>query len=364
MSQKKVLILGLVALVLVGGAYLTSSNRRPKNPSLVGTQVLPNLDLTEVARLELGSGAEKMVLASAPTGWVVESLHNYPADVVKIRENLLRLQELKVGHVASDMQLQSPTLLDLHDSAGKSLATLLLGEKHMRQASAEMAQFGGGSYADGRYVSSGASGKVVLVGDALDSFDGQITSWVDTRIAEVPAAEVVAIELRQGEETLKLSKVEGAWTLAGLSEAEEFNTSQGYGVESALSYLNFTTLADPTLDEAAMGMTTGAVFSVSLKSGETYTAHLGATVPEGEERYLKLSASFKATGTNEVENATFTQKVADFNAKNEAWNYLISAHSAGNMLKQRADLVTPKAEPEEEAEEQPAADLNTTEEEK
>jgi len=349
MTTKKLATLTAVAAVLAGLAYLSTTTKKVKAPSLVGKAVLTNFDLSEVAKIEAGSsGGSKLILESTDAGWVIKSLFGYPADIAKIRENLLKLKDLKVGHVATGKKLESPALIDLQNAAGKSLAALRLGDKHMRQPSGEMAQFGGGGFADGRYVSAAGSDAVVLVKEALEPFDGDPKSWTDTQIASVPSADITAVELSSGGKTAMLSKKDGAWTLDGLGAKEEFDTSKSYGVESALNYLNFNNVADPSLTDEQLGMTTGAVFTATLKSGEAYTAKIGGVAAPGTDRYFKLSATFKPAGTNATENAALAKKVEAFNAKVGKWTYVIPTYNAENMTRTRADLIKPKEEPKEE----------------
>ena len=172
MTNKKLIILTAVAAVLVALAYLSSSSRKMKAPSIVGKPVVKKFDISAVARIEAGPAAKKLVLASTDAGWVIESLYGYPADITKIRENLLarRSQGRPCGF---RQETDDPILIDLQNADGKSLATLRLGDKHMRQPTGEMAQFGGGGYPDGRYVAADGSDTVVLVRIA-DAFDGDV----------------------------------------------------------------------------------------------------------------------------------------------------------------------------------------------
>ena len=348
MTNKKLIILTAVAAVLVALAYLSSSSKKMKAPSLVGKPVVKKFDMSAVARIEAGPAAKKLVLASTDAGWVIESLYGYPADITKIRENLLKLVDLKAGHVASGKKLDDPILVDLQNAEGKSLATLRLGDKHMRQPTGEMAQFGGGGYPDGRYVAADGSDTVVLVKDSLDAFDGDVKSWTDTQIASVPSADVTAAEMTRDGKTVKLVKKDGTWTLDGFGAKEELDTSKTYSVESALSYLNFNAVVDPALTDEQLGLTTGAVFTVALKNGERYTAKIGGVAEGGTDRYIRLNAAFTPVGTNETENAELTKKVDAFNAKSGKWAYAISSYNAENMTKGRADFVKPKEEPKDE----------------
>lgn len=356
MTNKKLVTLTAAAAVLVALAYFSSSSRKVKTPSQVGKAVLPKLDLSEIASIETGlPDSPKLVLASTDTGWVIRSLYDYPADIAKIRANLLALKDLKVGHVASGKKLEAPVLVDLQNAAGKSLAALRLGEKHMRQPTGEMAQFGGGSYPSGRYVAAAGSDTVMLVKETLDAFDGDPKSWTETQISAIQSSDVTAIELTGPDGTLKLDKQDGQWTLQGLGEKEEFDTSKSYSLESALSYLNFNTILDPALSEEALGMTTGAVYKVFLKNGDSYAAKIGNAM-DGSDKALRISAAFTPVGTNETENAEINKKVEEFNAKVSKWTYAISSYSADNMTKKRSDLVKAKEEPK--AEEPKQADDN------
>lgn len=351
MTNKKLVSLTAVAAVLASLAYLSTTSKKVKTPSLVGKPVLSGFDLSDVAKVEAGlTDGKKLVLDSSDSGWVITSLFGYPADIAKIRENLLKLKDLKIGHVAAGKKLTSPTLVDLQNAAGKSLASLRLGDKHMRQPSGEMEQFGGGGFPDGRYVSAAGADTVFLVKETLEAFDGDPKNWTDTQIASVQSADITAIELTGNGQTVKLAKKEGAWTLDGLTAKEEFDTSKSYSVESALSYLNFNTVADPALTDAQFGFATGSVYTVTLKNGEHYTARIGNTAGAGTDRYFKISGAFSPVGTNTAENAELAKKIETFNAKTGKWTYVIPSYNAENMTKKRADLVKPKEEPKKEEE--------------
>ena len=356
MTTHKLISLTAVAAVLAGLAYYSNVSRKVKTPTHSGKPVLAGFDLSEISKIEAGlSGGKKLALESSDTGWIIKSLFGYPADITKIRENLLALKDLKIGHVATGKKLGSAALVDLQSAAGKSLATLRLGEKHLRQPSGEMERMGGGGgFPDGRYVSAAGADTVFLVKETLDAFDGDPKSWADTQVVSLPAADLTAIELASQGQTSKLTKKDGAWTLEGLTDKEELDTSKSYGVEAALSSLNFSTVADPALNDDQLGMTTGAVYTVTLKNGERYTAKIGNAVEAGTDRTFKITGSFTPAGTNATENAALAKKIEAFNAKAGKWTYVIPSYSAENMTKSRADLVKPKEDPKKDEEPAPA----------
>ena len=331
MTTKNLAILGAAAVVLGGAAWYCNSGRAVRAPSIVGEKILPSFDVADVARIEIG-GAKKVQLVADDKGWKLQSLYGYPADVTK---------ELKVGQVANGKKLASPATVDIQNAAGKSLAALPLGETHTSKPKGQAAMYGGGGYPDGRYVEY--KGKTVLVKETLDAFDGDPKKWVDTRIASVSASDVQSVVFEQGKEKVSLTRKDSTWTLAGLGPKEELDTSKTYSLDSALSYLDFTDIADPKKSDADLGFTTGCVYSVTLKNGESYTAKVGGK--NGSDRWVRLSATFKAVGTNATENAASEKKVKEFNDKVARWTYAVSSYSADNMSKKRADLVKAKEEP-------------------
>ena len=229
MTNKNLVVLAGAAIVLAGAAYVLNRDARPAAPKLVGKDVVAAFDPSAVASIEIGS----LKLAASDDGWKIASFQDYPADKAKIIENLLKLQELKVGQVAHGRDLKDPLTVALKDASGKDLATLALGEKRMRKGANPM--YGG--YPDGRYVKFGDA--VVLVNDALDAFDGDPKRWCDTQIVETP-------------------------------------------------YVNFTGLAEAGLSEDELGFATGTVCRVTVKGDTNRVATVGGTVKSGTDRYLKL----------------------------------------------------------------------------
>ena len=340
MTNKNLVILAAAAAVLGGAAYFCNSGRKIKSSNINGKPVLEKFDASAVAKIEVG-GSKKLTLAASDNGWVIDSLFGYPADVTKIRENILKLSDLKVGQNARGRKIENGTKVDLKDAKGAVLASVTLGEQHMSKPRGQTAQFGGGGYPDGRYMKFGDG--VVLVKDALEAFDGDPKKWCEGRICSVPSADVKAVSYTKDGKTVNLTRKDSSWSLEGLGEKEELDTSKTYSLDSALSYLDFNNVADPKKPEAEFGFATGSVYTVSLKNGQSYTAKVGAA--SGADRFFKVSAAFSPVGTNATENATLEKAVKDFNAKTGKWTYLISSYSADSMSKSRKDLVKAKEEP-------------------
>ena len=339
MKDKKIIVLASAAVVLGTVAYFATSARKVKTPQLNGRNVLAPFNVADVAKIEIG-GEKKLVLAAGESGWTVESCHGYPADVAKIRKNVVKLGELKVGQVANGRKTASSVKVQLNGSDGGTLAALELGEMHMSKPRGQAEQFGGGGYPDGRYVKFGEH--TVLVKDPLDAFDGDFKKWIDTGICRVASADVTAVKYSKGGESVELERKGQDWSLKGLKADEELDASKTYSLDSALSYLDLDDIADPKLTDAELGLATGSVCTVSLKDGSVYTAKIGNA--SGSGRYFRISAAFEPVGTNAAENAAIAKKVDEFNGRAAKWTYLISSYAADSMSKSRADLVKAKEE--------------------
>lgn len=236
MKTKNLVLLAGTALVLgVAAVFTGRSGRIASGSSLNGTKVLPKLSVADVARIEIG-GSKKLTLSAGEKGWTIDAWFGYPADVTKIRENLLKLADLKVGQIAKGTVSKAETPVELKGADGKSLGTLKLGDQHFSKPRGQMAMFGGGGYPDGRYLTF--DNQVVLVNDALDAFDGDPAKWCDQQLCETP-------------------------------------------------YIRFNTVVDPKL-EGACGFATGVVCKVTYKGNTNAVGKVGGTVKNGTDRYFRI----------------------------------------------------------------------------
>lgn len=221
MTTKNLVVLTLAACALGGAAWMVTHSSRVGAPRLNGTKILPAFDVSSVQSLAIG---DKIKIAASTNGWCIESFQNYPADHGKIVENLLKLQDLKVGQVVRGKTLSEVTEITVRDGAGGELAKLSLGPRHEK--------WGHGRYAKYR-------DQTVLVSETLDDFGTDPKRWCETKIVDTP-------------------------------------------------YISFADLADPALTEAELGFATGVVASVTIDGVTNRVATIGNTVKGSSNRYLKL----------------------------------------------------------------------------
>lgn len=228
MTNKNLIVMGGVAAVLAIAGYLVGGRSAAKTPRLNGLRLADAFDIEKVAAVEIGPSAagQSVKLAAGDAGWVVSTYQDYPADRKRIVENLLRLQEAKVGQVIRGKKIEAADRMPvaIRDAAGVELGSFVLGARHEKWGFGRYAQF---------------KGETVLVGDTLDAFAADPKSWCDTKIVDEP-------------------------------------------------YISFRDLAAPTLKEEELGLATGVVAKVTIGGDTNRTVTVGNKLPGGSERYLKI----------------------------------------------------------------------------
>ena len=333
MKPSKLIQLVIVAAVLVALAFGTRRHSNP--PSILGKKLLPNLALASVGRVEIARSGAPLVIVREDESWAITNLFGYPADVTKLQTALLKLTELKIGDVARGMNIDTnATLVDLQGASGRPLATLRLGS---RPAATEPRP--GVRPPLGRYVSVAGDPQVYLVKEELSEFDGEPRDWANSQLLSLTSADIQAITLTNPTgAVLSLLREGNALQLQGLTTNEEFDTGKSYSVESALSYLSFTGVADPKLDDAKTGLAAPGIYRMKMKNGDLYTARVGSASINGD-RYLRLEAALAPPGTNATAQAEQTTRQAEMDQKFGKWTYLVSASTAESLTLSRAELV-------------------------
>jgi hypothetical protein len=395
MKGKNLVVLLVVAAALIALAVLTSKEKPTQAAAAVGKKVLPDLAVNEIERIVSVSGGATVTVARTETGWVLPAKFGYPADFKKVRDAVLKVQDLKVGQLVrlndalrAKLKMKpvgdkdGGTRLDLLGKQGRVVASLLLGATHERAADEASGPTRYGGYPDGRYLSPDGGATVYLVAETLNELVGEQKEWLDTEIVSVNAGDLREIVVTgEGRAELRLARKDGdsKFELANVPEGKELDTSKTYSVESALSYLRFNDIADPASTNAAAGMAKPVTFQAETKKGEVYTARVGQSPAGGSDRYLRIEVALKPAAPppapaadekkddeaakkqeeerkkQEKERRDLEEKVAALNKKFQGWTYLISSYSAESLTKTQDSLLKEKEKPKPATNALPAA---------
>jgi len=365
MKRKHFLILVIVAVVLAlaGMAYqLRQSTSWSSAKS--GREMFPNLPVNDVTKIQIQTGSDKLTLQRQSSGWQVVERGGYPADFTKIRDLIRSLWELKA---VREMQVgtaqfgrlkilppgkggNSGTQIDLLDSNGKSLGTLILGKK--QEQSDESA-----AGSAGRFVFNPAHpDRVYVVSDSFDSADPLVIGqWLDKAFVSAADLKEVAKAGTDPKTGWKLARAsdKAEWKL------EDASPNESVKKEFAGSLTGFHPSITDVLPADTAGDKTGLQQPITVHltafDGFEYLLAIGRQGPE-KSRYVQVNVTghfneVRSPEPNEKPedkqkwDDEFKKHLADLKQRLEKeqkfqhWVYLVPEWSVEQLLKPRSEVV-------------------------
>ena len=210
----------LLLLLLVGGlgyaGWLSFQGSRESwsqtgSPG-VGKKVV-TFPINDVAHVQIKDATSEVNLIKGDD-WTVKERADYAANFEQVSELLRKLWDLKTVQDVPAGPSQHPrlelvqpgqgdsagTLVELKDKEGKSLASLVLGKKHMRKSESEDDP----GFAAGRYVMPlGDKARVSLVSETLDQYLPKPENWLRKDFIKVENPK--AITLNGAADTMRWS---------------------------------------------------------------------------------------------------------------------------------------------------------------
>jgi hypothetical protein len=388
--NRKQLILLVVVAAIIGLAGVMYSKRRQgefqENSQQLGQKLLKDFPLNDVAQIHIRQGGEA-TLSKKGDKWTVKERDDYPANESEIIDLLRKVWDLKVAQPVSTeaallprFELIAPdkgsnaanpgTALEFKDGAGKTLASLLLGKKHMKESPAS-SQFGGGGFPDGRYVMIGNDVKTVsLINDALANVEPKPEQWVNKdwfKIEKLKSISVLSTNATNNWKVTRESET-GEWKLADAKGDEKLDSAK----TGAFGYL----LSSPSFNDVALnpkpettGLDKPTVATLETFDNFSYTLKIGGSGEGDRQVQIVVSANLpkeRVAGKDEKpEDKTRLDK--EFAEKNkkledklksekafEKWTYTIAKYTVDQLLKERHELLAEKKEEPKKDEPKPA----------
>lgn len=384
MNKKQVILLLVLGLVVGGAALIVVKNRQQtytRSTQNMGSKLLGDFDINTVSAIRITVGSNTLNVARTGEIWTVKERGDYPANFGSLADLLRKLADLKITKpvVAGPSRLpvlelvppdkQGPgALLELKDTSGKTVKSLLLGAKHMQQSSG--GPMGESSYPDGRYVMvDGKTESIALVADALTQVEPKAEDWINKDWFKIEKHKSISVVTTNATNNWKLSRdtEAGEWKLANLSTNEQYDTSKGSSVTSALSWPSFNDVAvnkAPDVTGLDKPLVTATLESFE---GFTYTAKVGQKVGSEDNYYFQIAVAGnfpkeRTPGKDEKPedkdklDKEFKEQLKKKEEKLKTeqafqkWTYIMSKWTIDPLLKERKDLLVEKkdeAKPEE-----------------
>jgi hypothetical protein len=391
MNQKQFSILVVLVLVLGGAGlcyYQKSNSSWSSGGQTSGQKLLGEFQVNDVAQLLIIHGTNELLLARKDDLWRVRERGDYPANFADISRLLIKLRDLKVVQAEQigpsqlpRLELAAPgpgsntaTLVELRDSSGKVIKSLLLGKKHMQKpgGASPLGDMDNEGYPDGRYVmTDGSSGSVILIGDALTEFEPKSEQWLNKDFFKVEKARSIVVTFPEATNSWQITRETeaGEWKLTDAKPGEELDSSKVSGVSNPFS--------SPTINDVALGLSPeqsglskATIIKVGTFDGFNYTVSVGSKTNDSFPVNVAVVADLpkeRVPGKDEKpedktkldkEFADAQKKLAEKLAAEQAfakWTYLVSSWTVDPLLKERSQLLTEKKEEPKPGESKPEA---------
>jgi hypothetical protein len=306
MNRKAFLIL-IILLVVIGGAGLVlfwqDLGAWRGGDTKIGSRLLEKLPVNDVAQIRIIDAKGTATLALKDRHWVVRERADYSANFGDVNDLLTtKLPDLKVvqtenvgASLLPRLNLVEPvkdvkdakdadnagTRLELTDSAGKVIASMLLGKKVIKVEDSPLPIKQ--EKAVGRYVLYPGNAAVLVVSDGLTNVEARPERWL--------AKEFFKVERIK---SLASSGPGGQWKIARSEEFEPWKFADGAGqldptvVSNATKALAGLTFTDVALDVKAENFDKPRTFVAETLDGVTYTLR-AAKKPDSEDYYLAVA---------------------------------------------------------------------------
>ena len=294
-------ILVVLLVVLGGGALLyqrQQSAQRPDSAATIGKPLFPELKVAEIAQIRVLQPKETLTLKRAEDGWNVAERGEFPADVSRVREFVLKAIGLKVSQSEpigekdrARFNLDHPssggtgTLIEFAGADGKTLASVVVGKKYFKREvdNPERAN------ADGRYVALlGQPSTVYLVGDPLTQATTRSAEWIDRASFQVEKVKTLEVRFAAGGGWRIERKADNAdWRLAGLGAGEKLDVSRANAASYSLQLLELADVAPKGVTDTGLDKPTR--IDATTLAGASYTINVGKLA--GENHYVSFTSS-------------------------------------------------------------------------
>jgi len=369
-----VLLLGRVSLALFWQDITLYRDSGAK----IGARLMPELKISDVAKLRLQDADKEVTLALKDKVWRVEQRGGYPADFAEISGLILKLLDVKVVQTETvgaslhpRLNLLAPdkaakdkgandkgakegtgTLMELSDASGKVLVSLVLGKVSLKKDPMNPLPNAKDGVPAGRHVLvAGRGDSVAVVSDPLEKAVTAPGAWVAKDFFK--ADRIRTLQLAgEGASSWKIARDEewGQWKF--VAGGGQLHPSAAVTATNALGSLAFS---DVVIDDKA-GAGKAAVLTAETFDNLTYTVRLAPLAnsdfvlrytvagtppktrkPEAKEKpedVAKLDKDF-ADNLQRLEARVMLEQARS------QWAYVVPGKMAAPLLMKREQMAVP-----------------------
>jgi uncharacterized protein DUF4340 len=364
----------LLALAAAAGVLVFSDDEAWRGGGAqAGRRIAPDLKVSEVAEIAVTGASGAVHLARGERGWVVRERANFPADMERIRDLLLKVAEARAVQAEPLPQSQrarlqlvegkgaeakdAGTALDLKDAKGAMLAHLLLGKKVYRQPEVAGPATPAQGEATGRYLLAGAdSGTMLVVADPLDAAEPRAEPWLRKELLRAERVKSVTStgSDRRARWTIVRDRDNTDWKFAGSPGTPDLQKATD--AAGAFGWMDVVdVVVDPQSTET--GLSRAITVRAETFDNLTYTVRIGNRT--GDNYYVAVSVAgdppasrTPEKGETAEEKAKKDKAFAEDRERTlerlgreralEGWRYVVGKNAIEPLLRDRAQMLPEK----------------------
>ena len=300
------LVVAATAVALVAWLMHRADRNAFKEQAVAaGSKVLGDFAVNDVASVAIAGPDGRVTLKRGESGWGVAERADYPTDFGRISELVLKLSNLEAvqsvpvaeadyGALAlrtegNDIpREEAGTNVELQDSAGKPIASLVLGKTHMTAPQGIRPEIGG--TASGRYVLPDSSrDNAYLVSETFSDLQTTPGSWIDKTFVRPAMPRRVEVKSKDGAWILKRDVSGGPWTMEGLRKNQSLDMTKAMSIDSMFTGMAVADVPDGPDDARVKPLKENPVtVTADTFDGIRYTLTIGRG--DGDNLPVKVSA--------------------------------------------------------------------------
>ena len=337
MNARVAAILVVLLVVLGGGALLYQQQERAQRPDNVGTlgrTLFKDLQAAEIAAIRIVEPNATLTVRRKDDRWVIAERGDFPADVSKVREFVLKAIGLKVGQSEplgekdrARLNLDaSATRVEFRNAEDKALGVLLVGRKYFKREVENPDK----AIPDGRFVAlPDEAGTAYRVAEPLTQATVRTAEWIDRTSFQVEKIKTLEVRYPGGDAwRIERAGDNAEWKLAGAKPGEKLEIPRANAASYSLSLLELADVAPQ--DAKDTGLDKPISVDATTLEGASYAIKVGKL--QGDNYYVSFSASGLKPDAKDAERVkALSQHVL-----------LVPKSKLEDTLKKRAELLEQK----------------------
>ena len=357
MSNKKLSVLGMIAVLMAGWAVL--QNRISQNVNVAdfsSSPLIEGLQVEAISAITITSekGAKTTTLNRSGKGFVVADKDNYPADIAGINRLINNCLDIRTHEKVTDNPDNHVDLKVTDETARYQVAFMDKdGNKILGFFVSESDDEGGA------FARLGTANDVYSI-QQPPYISARPMDYVDAQLLQIEQKQIASVAVRTGADSyiLKASEDKTTVELHNMPEGKQFKGIDYKSVFGALNSLRFEDVTSVANSPASLEFDT--TYTCKLDDQTVYKLVLAQ---KDEKTYAKISADYLDKSQVKVGKDDSEEQLKEneakllamdaaraFTQKHQNWVYQVPSYIANNMTKPLAELLEDAPEPPNESE--------------